>query len=162
MVSKKIELVKQFYHALDKGDYKSVIDLYHAKAIYRDELFDLQGLEIHALWYRATRPEMNFSAKLESIREEGDVIKTDWEIGYTLDVIKRRIKLKEIGTFKFEDDKIIEHTDEYDFWSWCTQVLGPIGRVFGWSNWLKSRARYQARKSVLAHLYSAQSLVKLK
>lgn len=159
-MSKKIEIVKEFYEALNKRDYKIVNGLYHSEAKYRDEIFDFNGIEIHALWYNATLPEMDISVKLESIREEGDKVITEWEMRYTLDIIKRRINLKEKGVFEFKDEKIYRHTDTYDFWAWCTQAFGAIGRVMGWSNWLRNRVRNQARKSVLTHLYSAQGKLK--
>ncbi len=158
-MSNKIDLVKQFYDALNRGDYKFVNRLYHSDARYKDEIFDFQGAEIHALWYSATRPEMKLFAKLESIHEENDKVVTEWIMTYTLDVINRRISLREKGTFVFQGEKIIKHTDEYDFWSWCTQAFGIIGRALGWSVWLQNRVKKQARKSVLAQLYSSQGLL---
>ena len=156
LVSDRIKIVEGFYEALNKGDYQFVNSLYHSNASYKDELFELKGVEIHALWYSAVQPDLNLSVELKSIKEVDGRVITEWVMNYTLDIINRRISLNEKGTFIFKGDKIIEHIDEYDFWSWCTQAFGIIGKSLGWSNWLRKRVRNQARKSVLANLYAAQ------
>lgn len=155
-MSKEAQIVKEFYKALSKGDYQKVNSLYHDDAKYRDEIFDLRGKEINALWYTATRPEMNLIAHCKSLKVDGDRVTTDWNISYTIDTLNRKVELDETGVFQFQDGKIINHKDSYDFWSWCAQSLGFIGKALGWSQWLKNRVRNQAKKSVLSNMYAAQ------
>ncbi len=155
-MSNQLELVKDYYQALNNGDYKKLSKLYHKKASYNDPIFSFQGKEILALWYTSTRPEMNMKAVIHAIEEEKDVVKTEWTVSYTIPTLKKRISLNEIGVFRFEENKIIAHSDDYSFYDWCKQAFGLIGVVFGWSNWLKQKVQRQARKSVLANLYAAQ------
>ena len=153
---KNSDKVKDFFKALNQGDYKSANELYHPNAIYEDEIFSFKGFEIHALWYTATRPGMDMSADCISIEEVGDKVICIWKMSYTIDSINRKIELQEKATFFFDGDKVIKHIDEYDFWSWCIQAFGLPGRLFGWSKWLRNRVRFQAKKSVLANLYTVQ------
>jgi len=156
-VSINTEKVKEFYEALSRNDYEALIRLYHPDATYTDELFSFKGKEIHALWYAATRPAMKLEVECLAIEEVNDRVQTKWKMGYTLDVINSRIELEEIGIFVFEGEKIMEHSDEYNFREWCTQAFGIIGTLLGWSSWLRNRVRKQARKSVLIHMYSSQA-----
>ena len=47
-----------------------------------------------------------------------------------------------------EDGKIIEHIDQFDFWTWAGQALGLIGRCFGWSSFLNAVVQKSARNSL--------------
>lgn len=157
MTTTYTEKVREFYEALNNGDYKFIRELYHKDATYEDPIFSFTGKEIHALWYTSTRPEMKLKAECHSITENGNVVHTKWTFSYDLVAVKKRVVLEEEGTFIFEGDRVISHSDEYSFYDWATCAFGPIGRIIAWSKWMRSRVQKQARKSVLANLYAAQS-----
>ena len=111
-------IVTDFYTALGNSDYESLRELY------------------------------DISVKYEIINESKDWIHTEWTISYLLEVTGRRVILNEKGFFRIEDGKIVEHRDEYDFWSWSSQGLGFVGKCFGWLNWFKLRVKVQAKRTI--------------
>ncbi len=156
MGNKSTEIVNTFYEALNKGDIKTIRQLYHPEAVYKSEMFTLKGQEVFALWYTASQPEMNLKVECTSLKEVNNEVHTTWNISYQLSVVNRTVKLSEIGLFRFKDGKIIFHQDKYSFYSWCKQTFGPIGWLFGWTTWLKKRVSKQALKTINSNIYSAQ------
>ncbi len=47
--------------------------------------------------------------------------------------------------FRFSDGLIVEHRDEFDFYRWTRQALGPTGLLLGWSPLVQGKVRKQAR-----------------
>jgi hypothetical protein len=41
------------------------------------------------------------------------------------------------ATFRFADGLIAEQRDEFSFWAWSRQALGPIGVGLGWNPLLR-------------------------
>ena len=48
------------------------------------------------------------------------------------------------ASFRFEDGKIIEHTDVFDLWAWSRMALGLPGVLLGWSPIVRNKVRGQA------------------
>jgi hypothetical protein len=49
------------------------------------------------------------------------------------------------ASFRFADGLIIEHRDEFDFYRWARQALGPMGLLLGWTPVVRSAVRRRAR-----------------
>jgi len=50
--------------------------------------------------------------------------------------------------FRFSGDTIVEHIDNFSFWRWSSQALGPVGLLLGWSPFLKAKVRAQAAQAL--------------
>jgi hypothetical protein len=49
------------------------------------------------------------------------------------------------ASFKFNDEgKISEHIDEFDFYAWARQALGPVGLLLGWTPIIKGGVNKKA------------------
>jgi hypothetical protein len=50
--------------------------------------------------------------------------------------------------FAFRDGLIVRHLDDFSFWRWASQALGPAGAALGWFAPLKWKVRKDAAKSL--------------
>ena len=50
--------------------------------------------------------------------------------------------------FEFKDGKIFRHDDQFDFWRWSRQALGPAGLLLGWTPILRNKVQKTARKGL--------------
>ena len=149
------QIVHTFYEAVNKGDYDTLRDLYHPKAVYKDELFSVKGKDVHVLWYSALQPEYKLTAVCNSVELIDNTVISHSEVSYYIPSVNKKIHLKKKGTFKFEKERIIHHVDVYSFKSWCIQTFGIVGFLFWWTRWLKRRVQLQAHKSISVNIYSA-------
>jgi hypothetical protein len=52
------------------------------------------------------------------------------------------------AAFAFRDGLIVRHVDQFPFWKWSKQALGPLGLLLGWSWPLKAMVRKKAAASL--------------
>ncbi len=52
------------------------------------------------------------------------------------------------SSFQFQDGKIIQHHDSFNFWKWSFMALGPVGLILGWSPLVKNKIQKQAAKNL--------------
>ena len=50
--------------------------------------------------------------------------------------------------FEFRDGKIVRHLDQFSFWAWSRQALGPMGLLLGWFGPIKSAVRKKADRGL--------------
>lgn len=148
------ELTKDFYTAFAKRDYESMGNSYHPDAYFRDEVFELKGKEIPAMWHMLCIRGKDLEIEFRDVIERGDNVTAHWEAKYTFSATKRKVHNKIDARFKFKDGKIIEHIDSFNFWRWSSNALGLPGYLFGWSSFLKKRVVDQAAKSLNAFISS--------
>ena len=55
-----------------------------------------------------------------------------------------------VATMTVENGKIVKHVDEFSFWRWARQALGPAGLLLGWAPPLKQTVRRGAQQSLAA------------
>ena len=56
------------------------------------------------------------------------------------------------GPFRFADGLIAEHVDEFSFWKWSRQALGPAGLALGWTPVLRTKVGDQARAGLQEYM----------
>jgi hypothetical protein len=86
--------------------------------------------------------------------ELGDVYADDekgsahWEARYSFSKSGRRVHNVIEASFVFKDGKIIRHTDRFDLWKWSSMALGPLGTFLGWTPFVQSAIRKEARQGL--------------
>jgi hypothetical protein len=68
-----------------------------------------------------------------------------WIAYYTFPQTGRPVVNDIRATFRFADDRIVEHTDKFDFQRWARQALGPVALLLGWTGLIQKKVRGQAR-----------------
>ena len=136
-------LIKEFYTAFSKGNYKGMIYCYHEDIIFKDPAFgELHGDRAKTMWNmllsnKTAAPEVSFS-NVKVINETGSA---NWTAVYFYGPKKRKVINHVKANFLFKDGKIIKHTDNFNVWKWSSQALGPIGYLMGWSPFIKKKIK---------------------
>jgi hypothetical protein len=68
-----------------------------------------------------------------------------WVARYTFTQTGRHVVNDVRASFRFSDGLIAEHVDEFSFWKWSRQALGPAGLALGWTPILRGKVSGQAR-----------------
>jgi limonene-1,2-epoxide hydrolase len=131
-----VALISAFYDALGRADYAAMERCYHPDVSFGDPIFqEVEGRDqVMAMW----RLQLGVRDGLRS--DYRDVTADDWSgsacwtARYTFSSTGRQV-VNEIGAeFRFEDDLIVRHHDDFDFKRWSRMALGrPHGLIFGWT-----------------------------
>ena len=146
------DLIASFYSAFAQKDFKKMSECYHKRAFFKDEVFELSGKEIQAMWHMLCKRGKDLEIEFSDIEEDGEIVRAYWEAKYTFSATKRKVHNKIHAQFRFEDGKIIEHIDRFNFRRWSAQALGVPGVLLGWSPIIKNKVRDQAAKSLNAFI----------
>ncbi len=149
------DIVRDFYTAFSQKDYKTMGELYHSEAYFKDEAFELNGKEPAAMWHMLCLRGKDLEIEFSDVTEESeDIVTAHWEAKYTFSATKRKVHNKIDARFKFKDGKIVEHIDTFNFWKWSGQALGLPGILLGWTPIIKNKVREQAANSLNAFISS--------
>lgn len=117
---------------------------------FSDPVFpDLKGPEAGAMWRMLTGGAKDLEIELVEHSAEGDAGSARWIASYTFTRSGRPVVNDVRASFRFGSDGLIsEHTDDFDFYRWARQALGPPGLLLGWTPIIKGGVRKQARASL--------------
>jgi len=139
------QVIEQFYSAFQKKDFRTMQDCYADKATFSDPVFhDLNAQEVRAMWemlcLRGKDLEIEFM-DVKANEAEGSAV---WIARYTFSSTGRYVANHINARFKFENGKIVEHTDHFNFHRWAGQALGLSGRLLGWTPFFKNKVQKSA------------------
>jgi len=73
----------------------------------------------------------------------------EWIATYTFSASGNKVVNKIKGNFVFENEKIVQHKDSFDFYTWAKQALGFKGLLLGWTSFLHKKVKQGARSNLL-------------
>ena len=152
------EIMTSFYEAFQKLDGETMASHYHELGYFSDPVFkNLTADEAGAMWnmliaHSKGKLEIDF----HTMEEGEDSASCIWEAKYTFGKTGRLVHNIIKTNMTFEDDKIILHEDQFNFWKWSKQALGTSGTLLGWTPYLKGVARKQARSSLMSYIIDNQ------
>jgi ketosteroid isomerase-like protein len=147
------QLVTTFYSAFQQLDYKTMQQCYHEDAVFFDPVFeDLNATEVKDMWEMLCKQAKNFSLQFSDVKADDDYGTCKWVAGYTFSKSGKRVVNHVSAYFKFQDQKIIEHTDDFDLWKWSRQALGLPGWILGWSAILQKKIRTNAQDHLSSYM----------
>lgn len=144
------KLIETFYTAFQNSDFKTMIACYHPEIEFSDPVFpSLTGKRAMAMWaflnQRQADPKDRTFYHVYADAETGTA---SWEAKYVFPQTGRRVHNRIHAQFTFQDGKMRKHTDSFHFWKWSAMAFGPIGVLFGWTNFLKNKVRKQVQKKL--------------
>jgi hypothetical protein len=137
-------LIERLYSALQRRDGAAMTGCYHAQATFTDPAFSLRGEQIGKMWRMLCSRGADLRVEFANVQADDTSGSVDWQAWYTFSASGRPVHNIIQARLRFTDDLIIEHIDNFDFWRWSRQALGPAGLLLGWSPMLKRKVRSQA------------------
>ncbi|MGQ0799345.1 MAG: nuclear transport factor 2 family protein [Pseudomarimonas sp.] len=151
-------LIERFYTAFAALDADTMQASYAPNASFSDPAFSLQGREnIGGMWRMLcsiTRAKGMDVWRLESSAISADERRgrAHWEAHYRFSATGRMVHNIIDAQFVFQDGLIVSHIDDFNFYRWSRQALGPPGLVLGWTPFLRNKVRKQAQANLTAFL----------
>jgi ketosteroid isomerase-like protein len=143
-----IALIDRFYRALQQRDGETMAACYRADATFRDPIFELHGARIGAMWKMLTSRGTDLRVEYGNVSADDDAGHADCQAWYTFSATGRHVHNVIHSTFRFGDGLIAAQVDEFDFWRWSRQALGPAGLLLGWSPLLRRKVQAQALRAL--------------
>lgn len=141
------ELLQRFYDAFARRDATEMGACYHDDARFADPAFpDLDAAGARAMWSMLTARAPDLVVRATDFEVDGERGRCRWVASYTFS--KRSVENHVEARFCFRDGLIVRHEDDFDFWRWSRQALGPVGLALGWSTVLKKTVQATAAKGL--------------
>jgi ketosteroid isomerase-like protein len=147
------DLLRRFYEAFQRRDGEAMAGVYAPGARFSDPVFPaLSGNDVGAMWRMLTSRARDLTVTLVEVEADAGVGRARWEATYLFSATGRRVHNVVEGRFRFAGGRIAEHVDDFDFWRWSRQALGPAGLLLGWTPLLRRKVQAQARAGLEAFL----------
>ena len=142
-------VVHRLYAAFQTGDGRAMQACYAPDATFRDPVFELRGAaEIGAMWTMLLEQGDDLQVVVSDVRADATSGRAHWDATYSFGPARRRVVNRIDATFTIEDGLITEHVDDFDFWRWSRQALGPLGVALGWTPVVRRQVRTRARSGL--------------
>jgi uncharacterized protein len=139
-------LIERFYGAFSERDGAAMAACYGPDVSFSDPVFpELRGAEAGAMWRMLTARATDLRVELVEREASDQRGSARWQARYTFTQTGRPVVNDVRAAFRFADGLIIEHRDEFDFYRWARQALGPTGLILGWTPLVRSAVRRRAR-----------------
>lgn len=146
------ETIRAFYEAFARRDAEAMRACYTDDARFADEVFDLQGPRVGAMWTMLCENARDLDVTFRDVTADDTTGSAHWEATYTFSATGRRVHNVLDASFTFRDGKIATHRDRFDLWRWSRMALGPMGTALGWSPIVRTKVRSTAARSLDAYL----------
>jgi ketosteroid isomerase-like protein len=149
------ELIQRFYAAFAARDGAAMAACYTPDATFSDPVFPgLRGPEVGAMWTMLTERGKDLQIQLAEHEANGDAGSALWIANYTFAQTGRPVENRIQASFQFRDGLIADHRDEFSFWRWSRQAMGPAGAALGWTPILLAAVRRRARAQLDEYMKS--------
>lgn len=143
------KLVTAFYDFFRKGDYLGMQKMYSDEAVFSDPIFkNLNATEVRAMWEMLIKRGRDLYVTFGMAKSVGEEVTVRWQATYTFTPTRRKVINRIHAIFKFEDGKIVSHTDHFSFYTWSQYAFGTTGFLLGWTGFFKRKVRRDARRSL--------------
>lgn len=151
MNTKHREMITLFYEAFARRDADAMVFQYAENIQFSDPVFpNLVGEQAKNMWRMLCGKSKDLKVVVRDIVTTEKNGTATWEAWYTFGDTGRKVHNRVSAEFEFENGKILRHTDNFSFWKWSIQSLGPVGFLLGWSPMLLNKVRQNAKKSLLS------------
>jgi ketosteroid isomerase-like protein len=139
-------LIRTLYDSLDRHDGEGMAACYAPTAQFRDPAFgELSGAEAGDMWRMLTGRAEDLSVELADHDANDETGTAHWIAHYTFTDTGRPVVNDVRARFRFAAGLIVEHVDEFSFFGWSRQALGPLGLALGWTPLLPILVRRRTR-----------------
>ena len=150
------EVIKNFYSAFQQLDHIKMNQYYSDDIVFFDPVFGLlKGDEAKYMWEMLCKNAKDFSLTFGNIIALDEEYSTcDWVATYTFSKTSKTVVNKIKANMRFENGKIIEHSDAFSIHKWSKQALGLTGELFGWNSFFQRKIKNQAKRNLINFIQS--------
>ena len=91
-----------------------------------------------------SRPRASSASSSSSTRPTTHTGTARWQAHYVFSQTDRPVFNDVHATFRFEDGLIADHRDDFSFYTWSKQALGPPGLLLGWTPIIRGAVQKKA------------------
>jgi hypothetical protein len=144
------DLIEELYGAFAQCDGARMAACYAPVASFSDPVFgELDAREVGGMWRMLTGQAKDLRIELLDHDTQGERGSAHWRAHYTFSQTGRPVINDVKASFRLADGGlIVEHVDDFDFYRWARQALGPRGLLLGWTPIVRSAVRGRARASL--------------
>jgi hypothetical protein len=133
-------------------------DCYSDKVIFYDPVFeDLVDDEVRLMWEMLCERATDLSINFNSVQADEEYGTCNWVATYTFSKTKRTIVNNIMAHMRFQNGKIIEHSDQFKLSNWCRQAFGFTGILLGTTAWFQRKVRKAAQQSLYNYITAKQN-----
>jgi ketosteroid isomerase-like protein len=138
-------LIERFYGAFADKNGAQMVACYAPDVHFSDAVFtDLRGSRAGAMWKMLTGTPGDLRVELLEHEADEDSGTAHWQAHYTFTQTGRPVMNDIHASFRFKNGLIVEHRDDFSFYRWARQALGPTGQLLGWTPMVRSAVRKKA------------------
>ena len=142
-------LVRRFYDAFARRDADAMAACYADDIAFSDTVFPmLRGGEAGDMWRMLASRATDLLVTLDRVSADDLGGTAQWTARYTFARTGLPVVNVIQATFAFRDGRIVRHIDNFPFWRWASQALGPVGKFLGWFPPVKAGVRREAAKGL--------------
>jgi limonene-1,2-epoxide hydrolase len=152
-MTQNARLVHAFYTAFQNKDYQTMQASYVGDAMFSDPVFSsLNAAELRGMWEMFCKKGEFISLEFRNVKADDYKGSAEWIATYVFSKTGRTVTNHIYASFIFENNKIKQHTDRFDFYKWARQAFGFTGIMLGWTSFFHNQVRDAAMKNLYAFI----------
>lgn len=140
--------LETFYSAFQKRDGETMAKLYSPTAQFEDAVFKLQEPKIGAMWKMLCQSGKDLKVSYSILSATKNSGQVQWIAEYTFSATGRKVINHVSAQFEMNNGQITKHHDQFNFWKWSSQALGPLGVLLGWTRVVRGQVQQKAAKNL--------------
>ena len=141
--------IRDFYTRFGRRDAEGMVALYADDVEFSDPVFPaLRGEEARDMWRMLCARGKDLRIDLGAFDADDRRGSARWDAYYTFGATGRRVRNQVSASFEFRDGRIVRHVDDFSFWRWSRQALGPVGLLLGWTGMLRRKVQGTAARGL--------------
>src|SRR5687768_10854829 len=138
--------IEKPHAGLDSHDGEAMASCYASDAHFSDPVFpELTGSQAGDMWRMLTARATDLSVELPEAKADAEAGAARWIATYTFGTTGRHVVNRVRSDFRFDETGLIaEQHDDFPFWKWSRQALGPAGLTLGWTPMLRKKVQANA------------------
>ncbi len=143
------QVIQKFYTSFQNKDYKTMQQCYAGSAIFNDPVFrNLNATQVKAMWEMFCVKSKDLKIEFGNITANETNGSAEWTASYIFSPTGKKVVNKITANFIFENQKIVKHTDTFNFYKWAKQALGLSGVLLGWTPLAKNKVQKMGMKTL--------------
>jgi hypothetical protein len=139
------DTINKFYSSFSQKNIAGMLECYDDSIEFEDPVFgNLIGSKAKAMWQMLIERSTGLTLTFSNVSANDEVGEADWVAEYTFSKTNRKIVNKIHANFKFKENKIITHKDNFNLWKWSCMALGWKGYLLGFTPIVTGKIKSEA------------------